>query len=63
MDTAVAQPTSCGYISEIVDALNHPQVVSRLIQFPRNTQQARACIARYVYPTFVSKSVIIKIQF
>ncbi|XP_034233028.1 putative nuclease HARBI1 [Thrips palmi] len=46
MDAAVAQSTVSGYLSEITTALNNPLVVARIIQFPRNLQQMRACVAR-----------------
>ncbi|XP_034250956.1 putative nuclease HARBI1 [Thrips palmi] len=49
IDTAVAQPTVSDHLTEVTLALNHPQVVSRLIQFPRNAEQMRACVARNQY--------------
>ena len=45
-DSPVAQQTMSVYIEEISEALNHPEVVGRLIRFPQNREEAEMCIQR-----------------
>lgn len=45
-DIALAQPTVSVILEEITNALNHPQVAGRLIQFPRTRAQQEMCCER-----------------
>ncbi|KAK3907657.1 Putative nuclease [Frankliniella fusca] len=45
-DISIAQPTVCKFIESVTDALNRPEVVGRLIKFPRTQQEVDDTIER-----------------
>ena len=46
MDHCMGKSTVCGFLEELIAALNHPAVVSRLIRFPSSPEEVRVCIER-----------------